>query len=88
MTPQEFALPDNSIETNMAKLSVFISRFQARFCQGQRSVNGKESFFHTLEAWASGLPQNLRYFAEIDGSQSSQVIEAGSVSEISVMGLK
>ncbi|ETI26650.1 hypothetical protein G647_10411 [Cladophialophora carrionii CBS 160.54] len=80
MTPKEFTSPDDSIEVNMAKLSVFISRFLASLCRGQWRASTQESFFHTLETWASELPQNLRYSASTGGALSSQAYEAGPVS--------
>jgi hypothetical protein len=79
MTSHELALPDHSIEVNLAKLSVLISRFQASFSQDQRNASDKESIFSKLEAWASHLPQNLRYFVNIDVLYSLQANEAGSV---------
>ncbi|KAK5049431.1 hypothetical protein LTR84_004360 [Exophiala bonariae] len=79
MTPQELALPNDSIEVNLAKLAVLISRFQASLSQVQRNAGDKESFFRTLEAWASQLPQNLRYSANTNDSPSSQDVEAASL---------
>lgn len=85
MTPQELAFADNSIEVNMAKLSVLISRFQASVSRDQRNASAKEYFFQTLEVWASELPQKLRYCAGPSDSDSLQAIEAGSVSQASVI---
>lgn len=86
MTPQELALPDSSIEINLARLSVLISRYQASLCQGQENTGTKESFFHTLEAWASKLPENLRYSASSNDPNSLQEIEAASVSDALSLG--
>jgi hypothetical protein len=86
MSPDEIATPNASIELNIAKLSVLMSRFLSSLCLGRMSSEIQENLFNAIEVWASKLPHNLRYFPSIDSPQSSQADEVGSVSEHS--GLK
>ncbi|OAL21751.1 hypothetical protein AYO22_07693 [Fonsecaea multimorphosa] len=79
MSLEEFALPNASIEVNIAKLSVLICRFLVRLCQGKMSSKTQEVFFHALEEWASNLPQNLRYFPDMYDPEASQADEVGSL---------
>jgi hypothetical protein len=80
MTLGEFALAHTSIEVNIAKLSVLISRFLTGLCQGQMSPSTQEVYFHALEEWAANLPHNLRHFPGVDDPHSSRCDEVGSVS--------
>ena len=80
MTLDEFTLPDASSEVNTAKLSVLISRFLVCQCQNERNSSTQLVLFHTLQKWASNLPQNLRHFPDIDDPHSLQADIVGSVS--------
>jgi hypothetical protein len=82
MTLGEFALPNTSIEVNIAKLGVLISRFLSGLCQGEMSPSTQEVFFHALEEWTLRLPRNLRHFPDVDDLNSSHADEVGSVSTI------
>jgi hypothetical protein len=81
MTPQELSRPDCSIEVNMAKLSVLISRFLASLRGGQWNPSAQESCFDTLETWASQLPQDLQRSASAGDALPAEADEAGPVSD-------
>lgn len=80
MTLEEFALSHASIEFNIAKLSMLISRFLGGLCQDKMNPATQEVLFHALEEWASKLPPNLRYFPDSGDRHASQADEVGSVS--------
>ena len=79
MTLEEFALTNDNIEVNIAKLSMLIGRFLTSLCEGKMTPNTQEAFFHAIENWASSLPQNLRYFPDANDPQMSQANAVGSV---------
>ncbi|KAK5311857.1 hypothetical protein LTR93_011565 [Exophiala xenobiotica] len=80
MTLEEFALPNASIEFNIAKVSMLISRFLGSLCQAKMNPATQEVLFHALEEWTSNLPPNLRYFPANGDRHASQANEVGSVS--------
>ncbi|KAK5051777.1 hypothetical protein LTR69_010068 [Exophiala sideris] len=79
MTLEDFALPNDSIEFNIAKLSMLVARFLTSLCEGGMTPSTQEVFFHAIEDWASNLPQNLRYFPATSDPQTSQANEVGSL---------
>lgn len=81
MTFEELALPSASVEVNIAKLSVLISRFLTSLCRCAVSSSTQKVFFHALEEWASSLPQDLDHVPDVDHSLSSESNKVGVVSQ-------
>lgn len=77
MTFEELALPSASVEVNIAKLSVLISRFLTSLCRCAVSSSTQKVFFHALEEWASSLPQDLDHVPDVDHSLSSESNKVG-----------